>query len=135
MTKPFDLELAKKGHTVETSDGRKARIICFDCKDGYPLKNPYPLIVLITNICLETGRQWESICYANKEGNFYELNIKSFCLKMSSIKNKGWINIHNIAFDTSNERSVASTIYSTKEEALNYSYNDHIATIEIEWEE
>lgn len=40
--KPFDLELAKKKHPVQTKDGRAARIICFD------VDNPdYPLAVLV----------------------------------------------------------------------------------------
>jgi len=33
----FDLELAKKGHPVQTVDGKKARIICFNTAGGYPL--------------------------------------------------------------------------------------------------
>lgn len=32
--KPFDLEQAKAGKPVCTRDGRKARIICFDLKNG-----------------------------------------------------------------------------------------------------
>ena len=40
--KPFDLELAKKGHPVCTRDGRDARIICYDAKTG-----EYPIIALV----------------------------------------------------------------------------------------
>lgn len=32
--KPFDLELAKAGHPVQTRDGRPVRIICYDRKDN-----------------------------------------------------------------------------------------------------
>lgn len=31
--KPFDIQKAREGKPVCTRDGRKARIICFDCKD------------------------------------------------------------------------------------------------------
>jgi len=40
----FDLELAKKGHPVQTRDGRAIRIICYDRYD-----NRYPIIALIKN--------------------------------------------------------------------------------------
>lgn len=40
--KPFDLELAKKGHPVCTRGGKRARIICFDAEDPC-----FPLIALI----------------------------------------------------------------------------------------
>lgn len=35
--KPFDLEAARSGKPVCTRDGRKARIICFDRNDLYPI--------------------------------------------------------------------------------------------------
>lgn len=40
--KPFDLEQAKAGKPVCTRDGRKARIICFDLKNGN-----HPIVAVI----------------------------------------------------------------------------------------
>lgn len=41
---PFDLEAAKRGEPVQTRDGRKVRIVCFDVKS----KN-YPILAIIEN--------------------------------------------------------------------------------------
>lgn len=63
--KPFNLEEAKAGKPVCTRDGRRARIICFDCKD-----KDYPIIALI-------------------EKNNTE-NIQTYSTKGETITNEEW---------------------------------------------
>lgn len=42
-TTPFNIERAKAGHTVQTRDGKPARIICYDSHHEH-----YPIVALIT---------------------------------------------------------------------------------------
>lgn len=114
--KPFDLEAAKAGKPVCTRDGRKARIICFDRNDLYPI---------VALIECEDGE--EIIGSYSKEGQtFYE--IKGTDLMMLPEKKVGWANIYR------------SQLYDTPEkakEAYKRTYNDdnYLQTIKIEYEE
>lgn len=93
--KPFDLEQAKAGKPVCTRDGRKARIICFDLKNGN-----HPIVAAIE------GDEYETIlCYTIK-GEISE-NIKSENdLMMLPEKKEGWVNVYK------------DSVYDTKDEAL-----------------
>ena len=115
--KPFDLEAAKAGKPVCTRDGRKARIICFDAKRMHQ-----PIIALITQY---NGVEYIETYYSN--GCFNDdINSQSdYDLMMLSEKKEGWVNVYK-------ER-----IYSTKEEAIEATYNSstYIDTIKFSWEE
>ncbi len=123
--KPFNLELAKKGHPVCTRDDRDARIICFDAKTG-----EYPIIALVycTKSCTEAVYSY------TLEGEYLAREENNSDLMMKPIHHTGWINIHSIRTETI---LGSRNIYPTKEEALKaIGYpNTVIDTIKIEWEE
>ena len=79
---PFSFEAAKAGKPVCTRDGRKARIICFDCKDQH-----YPIVALIecddTEVVQNYSNKGEAII-----GNEWDKD-----LMMLPEKKEGWINI------------------------------------------
>lgn len=113
--KPFNLEAAKAGKPVCTRDGRKARIICFDRNDLYPI---------VALIECEDGK--EMIGAYSKEGCTEIYEIKGTDLMMLPEKKEGWINIYE-----------DMVIYESKEEAeLNASkVRELIATAKVKWEE
>ena len=80
--KPFDIQKAREGKPVCTRDGRKARIICFDCKDQH-----YPIVALIecddTEVVQNYSNKGEAII-----GNEWDKD-----LMMLPEKKEGWINI------------------------------------------
>ena len=114
--KPFDIKKAKEGKPVCTRNGRKARIVCFDSNGGRPI------VALVTECDDE-----EEIPYKYHCDGFY--NCQSIPsdndLMMLPEKKEGWVNIYK-------ER-----IYSTKEEAIEATYNSstYIDTIKFSWEE
>lgn len=127
--KPFNLELAKKGHPVCTRDGRDARIICFDAKTG-----EYPIIALVycTKSCTEAVYSY------TLEGEYLAREENNSDLMMKSVRHIGWINIHSIHRDSTHTETIVGTrIYPTKDAALKaIDYpNTVIDTIKIEWEE
>ena len=81
--KEFDLEAAKAGKPVCTMDGRKARIICFDRNDLYPI---------VALIECEDGK--EMIGAYSKEGHTEIYEIKGTDLMMLSEKKEGWVNVY-----------------------------------------
>lgn len=117
--KPFDIELAKQGHKVQTKDGTPARIICYDRND-----DSFPIVALI---------------YDDELPRLYRANgVSDGChdndLVMAPTKKEGWVNIYPSKPLETLRRQV-SEIYSSKEEALKYKVTGCIATIKIEWEE
>lgn len=112
--KEFDLEAAKAGKVVCTKDGRKARIICFDRNDLYPI------VALIES---EDGK--EIIGAYSKEGKTEIYEIKGTDLMMLPKKKEGWVNLYK-------ER-----LYNTKKEALAAKtiFENYIDTVKVEWEE
>ena len=112
--KPFSLEAAKAGKPVCTKDGRKARIICFDRNDLYPI---------VALIECEDGK--EIIGAYSKAGQTEIYEIKGTDLMMLPEKKEGWVNVYK-------ER-----IYNTKEEAIEATYDGvtYVDTIKINWEE
>ena len=123
--KEFDLELAKAGHPVQTRDGRKARIICFDMMDIYG----YPIIALVKDedISTETPKPYHiNGRYSYKEQSRHDL-------VMADEIHEGWVNIY---LDT--DRNIpycCEWIFPTKEDAEKHdnSADRKIATTKITW--
>lgn len=117
--KPFNLEQAKAGKPVCTRDGRKARIICFDRNDLYPI---------VALIECKDGK--EIIGAYSNEGQTKIYEIKGKDLMMLSIKHEGWVNIFRI-----NGKILTSThVFDTEEEAHGNAIDHrYISTVKIEW--
>lgn len=116
----FDLEAAKAGKPVVTMAGRKARIICFDRNDLYPI---------VALIECEDGK--EIIGAYSKEGQTEIHEIKGTNLMMLSEKKEGWVNIDK----GGSVKITISSPYSTKEEAIHDDNECTIDTIKINWSE
>ena len=123
--KPFDIGLAKQGKPVCTRDGRKARIICFDCKDQH-----YPIVALIecddTEVVQNYSNKGEAII-----GDEWDKD-----LMMLPEKKEGWVNVYR----RNNRRfkyDCDDIVFNTKEEAMQYAHNEenYITTVKIEWKE
>ena len=114
--KPFNLEQAKAGKPVQTRDGRKARIICFDMKGG-----EFPIVALV-----QTGGE-EGVFHYTLEGNYYRTSTTQSDLVMVPVKKTGWINIYPF--------NCGEFIYNTKERAVQNANCNVVDTIKIEWEE
>ena len=112
--KPFNLQKAKEGNPVYTRDGRKARIICFDRNDLYPI---------VALIECEDGK--EIIGAYSKEGQTEIYEIKGTDLMMLSEKKEGWVNVYK------------NQIHNTPESAEegHKGTTDYIKTIKVSWEE
>ena len=112
--KPFNLQKAKEGNPVYTRDGRKARIICFDRNDLYPI---------VALIECEDGK--EIIGAYSKEGQTEIYEIKGTDLMMLSEKKEGWVNVYK------------NQIHNTSESAEegHKGTTDYIKTIKVSWEE
>lgn len=121
--KPFDIELAKQGKPVCLRNGRKARIVCFDVKNG-----DYPILALV-----EDG-EYEATMHVNERGE-NRVHPSGYDLMMASEKKEGWVNVYDA--DTT-FYFVEGMVYATKEEAIKHINPDHeiyITTVKIEWEE
>lgn len=123
--KPFSLEEAKQGKPVCTKDGRKARIICFDRNDLYPI------------VALIECKDGKEIVGAYSNGGKTEIyEIKGTDLMMLSKKKEGWVNIY-YEHNAPSHRE-ASWVYDKEEEAIKVGKehgSSYIATVRIEWEE
>lgn len=116
ILKPFDIEEAKAGKPICTRGGRKARVICFDKKEGLPI------VALIEN-----ENNVEEIMLYTIDGLAVSADCKSkFDLMMIPEKLEGWVNVYN-----------DSPIYKTKEDAETAAstLRKLIATVKIELEE
>lgn len=123
--KEFDLEAAKAGKPVCTSDGRKARIICFDAKYDKPI------VALIYDCNKETVLQYL------ESGRFFVDQIDKYDLMMLPQKKEGWVNVYKSHERGNTISFIVASIYPTKEEAKK-SYVvefDYVDTVKIEWEE
>lgn len=121
--KPFDLEAAKANKPVQTRDGKKARIICFDKRN-----EQCPIVALVED---EDGREYAR-SYTNSGKWFGDDCSNKHDLFMASEKKEGWINIYT---DNHGVKRVSGVFFDDYD-ALNEpeSVRD-IATIKIEWEE
>ena len=126
--KPFDLEAAKAGKPVCTRDGRKARIICFDKKEGAP-------IVALVEV-EKNGRVFEGITLYLINGHIIREDIESkHDLMMLPEKKEGWVNL----IGSNHNPHILDVVWDTKEEALDFRRKapinaEIIATAKIEWE-
>ena len=125
--KSFNLEAAKSGKPVYTRDGRKARIVCFDSNGGRPI------VALVTECDDEEEIPYKYHC----DGSYNCQSIPSDNdLIMLSEKKEGWVNVYT-NINIKNSR-YCSTIYASKEEALNNiskALGHYISTGKTEWEE
>ena len=122
----FSLEkyLENPSRKVITIDGRKARIICTDAK------NNYPIIALI-----ETPIGKEGLPCGYKEDGTYIPGEKLSCdLFFAPEKHEGWLNIYR----SESGFFLRGNPYESKEEAdevARANYKTFCATIKFEWEE
>lgn len=122
--RPFDLELAKAGHPLQTSNGRPARIICYDRKNEY-----YPIVALVENPDFESEDAEEYTIYGRHNIHVVSSDLD---LYMAPIKREGWI---NVCYDDMCRDGVighTSEIYET-EELAKKNHNCGMI-IKIEWE-
>ena len=112
--KPFDLDAAKAGKPVCTRDGRRARIICFDCKD-----ETFQIVALVSG---SLGKE-EIISY-DKAG-YSTTRDRDEMLMMLPEKKEGWAVIRR------------SDIYETEEQAKEVLLNSRVGVMirKINWEE
>ena len=120
----FSLEkyLENPSRKVITRDGRKARIICTDAK------NNYPIVALIE---APNGRERQP-CGYNEDGTYVAGEELSCDLFFASEKHEGWVNVYK-----EDKSYNVGNLFSSKEDALAVTkgYNVYVATIKIEWEE
>ena len=119
--KPFSLEAAKAGKPVCTRDGRKARIICFDKKEGAPI------VALVEVEKNERVLEEITLYYINGRAISKDIESKDD-LMMLPEKKEGWINVYAL-----------NTCYSSKADAeahIDGDYeHEYVRTVKIEWEE
>ena len=123
--KPFNLELAKAGHSVCTRDGHDVRILCFDKKNS-----KYPIVALVNK------EKEEVIVNCGFNGEVRKSIFHPHDLFMKPTKKEGWINIYKYeSEDRCTYRGCA--IYASKQNAIDEIMPSHsyIDTIKIEWEE
>lgn len=119
--KEFNLELAKAGHTVQTRDGRPARIIDYNRK--YSI---YRIVALI-----ELDKK-EEVQFYTVNGEFNGEHCHPLDLVMVSTKKEGYINLYK----SSGITTIGNYIYESEQEAKNDGWEEvYITTIKIEWEE
>ena len=120
--KQFNLEDAKNGCPVCTRDGRKARIICYDCKDKYPI------IALVD----ENGQE-VSIKYTDNGKYTCQVVDHDLDLMMAPVKHEKWVNIYR------SEKGIyaGNSIYDTKVQAMEAGIagRGYVSTSKIEWKE
>ena len=124
--KQFNLDeyLKNSSRKVITRSGRKARIICTDAK------NDYPIVALI-----ETPNGKESQPCGYKKNGTYIIGEKLSCdLFFAPEKHEGWLNIYR----NESRFYLRGNPYKSKEEAEKVAKANNktfCATVKIEWEE
>lgn len=124
--KEFNLQeyLTNSSQKVMTRDGRKARIVCTDAN------NEFPVVALVTN----DNKEVLIDCDCN--GRFSPEETANFDLFFAPIKKEGWVNVENLYDGNTDILPFAGSIYQSKEEALKNKCNgNYITTTKIEWEE
>lgn len=123
--KEFNLEEAKQGKPVWTRDGRKVRIICWDCKE----ESEYPILALAEH------EDREFLIYCTNDGRYDLTGVENpYDLMMVGEKKEGWVSIYK-----EDSKYVFGNLHTSRESAeieKDY-YPDwkYITTIKIEWEE
>ena len=133
--KPFDIQKAREGKPVCTRDGRRARIVCFDKREGFPI-----VALVETKV---NSRISEEVALFDIDGRAVTSDIDSkLDLMMLPEKKEGWINVYDA--DTT-FRFVEGMVYNTKDEAIQRAKeevtngqrekNEYVDTVKICWEE
>lgn len=126
--KPFDLELAKKRHPVETKDGKPARIICFD------VDNPdYPLAVLVQVEGKELLYGYTADGKLSAAGNIHT----DFDLVMSMESKSAFVCLFRDKGAKDRAIWAGEQVFPTEESALRHAANfeNFVAVSPIKWEE
>ena len=120
--KPFDIQKAREGKPVCTRDGRKARIICFDCKD-----KDYPIIALIEK------NNTENVQTYSTKGETITNEEWDKDLMMLPEKKEGWVNVYKGIDGITFSRHP----HISKEKAIEEagSLPGRIDTVKVFWEE
>ena len=114
--KPFDLQKAREGKPVFTRDGRKARIICFDLSEEYPI---------VASVYDED----KILLFSYKEDGRINNYDYKFDLMMLPETHEGWVNVYKGGLlDTKS--------YPTQKEAFDKPCQEgYVDTVKICWEE
>lgn len=125
--KQFSLEeyIANPSKKVVTREGRSARIICTDAKEGYP-------VVALIALEGEHGGYEKPETYT-KDGRCYAGIPTDLDLFFVIEKREGWVNIYRDT--TIGGIAFYKYIYLSEEEAKRNSGPGVIATAKIKWEE
>ena len=128
IMKEFNLEEYIEDPTLKvvTREGKPVRIICTD------KQNKYPIVALIMDNGVE-----ETVNF-NKDGLVLECDITKYDLFFVPEKKEGWMILY-AANDYNHMPYPDTTIYKTKEEALNALHNakryvGYMGIAHVEWE-
>lgn len=104
--KPFNLEAAKAGATVQTRSGKAARILCFDLRTA-----EYPLVVAVA----EGNREFISEYTA--AGKYYEeaTEESGFDLFMAPVQRTVWVPLYHSSISPAS--IVAGSAYDSEQAA------------------
>lgn len=124
--KPFNLELAKAGHPVQTREGNSVRILCYD-REG----EQYPIVALVKQ---DKPKACELIVPYTIDGKYEYGSIHDYSkdLVMATSKKEGWVNIYK-----NNVGTICSQVFGSESdaEAVTPTYSKFLLTKRIEWEE
>lgn len=121
--KQFNLTeyLNNPSRKVVTRDGRKARVICTDAK------NNFPVVALI-----ETPDGKETLpCGYKKDGTYITDEKLSCDLFFAPEKHEGWMNLYKDGYTP----TYTGVVHNSEEKAIKNRQENAVATIKIEWEE
>lgn len=124
--KQFSLEeyLKNPSRKVVTREGRSARIICTDAKEGYP-------VVALIALEGEHGGYEKPETYT-KDGRCYVGIPTDLDLFFAPEKHEGWINVYK---NESGCYVLGAGILKSKEDAEDCRGRRRVATVKLEWEE
>ena len=119
--KQFNLEeYLANPRKVITRDGRKARIICTDAK------NDYPIVALIE---MPNGREGHPFVY-KKDGTCIIGEKLSCDLFFAPEKHERWVNLYKSGLG---DYALGRDMYISKERAEAVASSNCISTVKIEW--
>lgn len=125
--KQFSLKeyLKNPDRKVITRDGRPARIVCTDAKNGRPI---------IALILEKDGT--EAVCSYNARGEYWRNNeLTDTDLMFAPTKKEGWVNVYDSQI--AGGRYLSYSIFPNESKARHAVENKqtYVATCKIEWEE
>ena len=122
--KPFNINLAKAKHPIQTRDGRPVRIICYD------VKNPdYDIVALVNH-----GDNYELVKTYKSDGRSSTgMSNSSYDLFMVSTEYVKYVNIYNLHGLRWTNGQIFDTIEEAKSNILNEA--EYIETATLKWHE